>query len=349
MGSDNSKNEIDSALNVTAKSVTDIYQGVGMSCGVNNEFFSNHCNLKNVTIDQNATCAVDVEAMQTAAATTNVKQDVSNEISQFSKAVKQNISLNPGSAESENITKTIVNLETDISNNIAQDCISDLTSHNIATCANSDWNGVLIKQKTGMDGVTKCIMNSNVMNQTTQTLSQVIDQKSTAEEANTLAEILKALVWVLLAAAVLLAVFLGLGGKEAGEDAVKVVKTPALQIGLVVLFLGLAGGFVTKMVINSKHPEQLRGNDAKCGDCSLFTNKDACEAHMCKWDVSDKANPQCICDPTSDLSCKYQCYLQADKDSCAAAKCGWIPDATWATIDKKKYPHQCTGSNIYCT
>ena len=210
MGAVKSKNEIDNAI----KASVSVFNQSSQACNAGTD------RQVNVTIRTCPGQKVDIEnwditqfqkmstsCIQNAKFTTNQKATITSKFSQLAKSISQNLSLNPGDTETNNIVRTTVDLGANITNIFEQTCdfsanqvvnlSLDATGGTSTGCLLPDpktgqhdygdvkWVGLNIDQ--AINGQLKCLMKNTSINTQVTTIKTAIDQKATSIMKNALA------------------------------------------------------------------------------------------------------------------------------------------------------------------
>ena len=77
----------------------------------------------------------------------------------------------------------------------------------------------------------------------------------------------------------------------------------------------------------------------KCTDCSIYTDRDTCNQHLCDW-AGDSNSGTCSCDD-KNFDCSSQCTNFTDKETCHKNNCGWNASGNGGL-------GVCTGAPTWC-
>ena len=318
----------------TASDLTHIYMGNALDCTNFNEIALYDCNLKDDKLQQVGMCKLNEKLEGDTKLTQKIDQIAKQKADQTAKEISQTFGILPGSTDATNIAKSTASATSTMAANIKTTCAGVADPANIVTCGNvSGLYGNYIKQSTIDDVTMKCLLSDEIVNQTTQKLTQTTSQYASSTVQNSI-------FWIMIASICLLiswVIFKILGGRKLARQII-ILMVVALVIVILISWL------YTHMHKNElNHPYGSR-----CADCTKFGRKEECETAMCSWtnplqDVVDKSvqhypslSPLCICNE-EERDCSSQCYKYNNKSDCEDALCGWD--------DSHK---KCTGYSNYC-
>ncbi len=231
MGSVYSKNTVNDVVNLLTNVVIDATQGCQSSISQDQVInISGNNNVKinlgkidwSQVVNYNTTCSSMVSTQNT------IDDNLKQEVKEITKALNQNLNLNPGSTEAENVANLVTTLSVQIKesfnqtcqNVISQDQVINISGNrNSQITASLDWN-----QTT--DGVFKCIQEDSAVNNIKEQLEQQIRQKADVEVANALGPI----IIVILIVTIIIAYFIFKGYTDT-------LKSQGLLIGIAVIIV----------------------------------------------------------------------------------------------------------------
>lgn len=229
MGNASTKNEIDTTINETISVMTKVVQNC--SSKLTQEQLIDIAGDGNVVehVSFNSFMTVDSKCLQTTKVNNDIIAKIGSQMDQSAKSTLGALSLNPGNADAENITKAYVNLGVAIANTFNQDCTSHLASSQ-KVVVNGHGNRIrYISFNDVATVIKKCTQSSVAVNKASADLEQAIKQKATAEKKG-----VDLMFLFIVIIGIIGTIFVG-GGK--------VVTNPAFLTAVIVLiliYIGLA-------------------------------------------------------------------------------------------------------------
>lgn len=245
MGNTVSVNDINDAISISISSFNTSAQNCsgGQSQVVNVNFAScGNINLKDLHISQIA--KLNTDCIQKAMITSSQQSQIISQMTQLAQSISQNLDLNPGTTEASNIVSICLSLSMNIVNTISQECTlsnNQVVNFNVNNQGTSgcippnpqtgqhDYAGITavgIYIDQAMQAQLNCVLNSSIVSNQVQQLSQYISQIAKATVQNAIA-------WIILAIAVLVAA-LSLFARAKG---------PVAWVIAIILLLLIVGAF----------------------------------------------------------------------------------------------------------
>ena len=215
MGSSSSKNVLKGVNEIFNKSVAQVVQDNSVTMAASNTINVEGCSNVNVMNNtQENIISVNVDAVSNAVISDEFTNKLKSQITQLSKAVTQQLNLNPGHADAQNIAESMNKIGTELQRSFSQNCRTTLMGSNRIQCKDSNNVNIAFNtQRNVMTSLVKCsqisIANSKVAND----LISAIQQTAVAKNENMFGP-LSMIVMMIVAGVVAALVF---GGKSTSE------------------------------------------------------------------------------------------------------------------------------------
>lgn len=230
MGNASTRNIIENSIDLSVKAVTDAVQDCAtvMTQEQALRIRGDGNVVSNVRFEQMMN--VNISCVQDTSVQNDISSKISNEMTQMAESVLGAISLNPGSARADNITRTAIKLGTEILNAFNQKCGSKLDSKQTIKVDGN--NNVLefISFSQSNSLIRDCIQTSSAVNKAKSEIQNTVDQTAKATKKG---------VDLMLVAAIIAAVALLFAA--GGQQVTTVVTSPAFISGVVVLVILFVG------------------------------------------------------------------------------------------------------------
>ena len=195
MGSTSSKSTIENSVKDTINSASSIKQaGLGTGGCAQNVQLGPNCNVGNITQTCDNKVSVDLDQFGKLKSVT--VQKMSQDLTAKSEAAGQNVSLNPGSTSAQSSIASMVDLTTNVNNEISQSVAAqNFTAQNVGCKRNATTGNIFQKSEltTVLNAAQKAVIDSSASSD----LQQKMSASSKAVTKNAITSILMALAVVI--------------------------------------------------------------------------------------------------------------------------------------------------------
>jgi ABC-type multidrug transport system fused ATPase/permease subunit len=196
MGNTLAQNEINSHISSLSESV----QNSTTSCrAVVNQTNAivienvNNVNLSGLNLSSGNYFLFNPKCTGSANQTAVLNNSISQSVSQIATAISQNLDLNPGSTEANQIVNDLIGLKQVATNNIIQQCLVDSVQTNIVditTGKNINLHGAIINWNNTTDDISTCIFNQFQSSSLTSQITSDISETATSKVEDSIGLIL---------------------------------------------------------------------------------------------------------------------------------------------------------------
>jgi hypothetical protein len=231
MGNNRSKNLVENSIRLS----TDLRTLISQSCitNVNASQVISCRGCKNFSLSNsrmNIKVLTNTECLQSASSQSEIRREIESRMQQQATAITTSLNLNPGSASAENITRTMINLSTRVSNEFINSCSNNITTTQMVQLDQSEGSTVQgFEMDILAEGISKCTQDGVSSSTEFADVVQAIDQVSLAERLGLLD--FGPLALIILGVVVVL----GVGAAKGSEGASKVLTSRNFMV------IGLAG------------------------------------------------------------------------------------------------------------
>jgi hypothetical protein len=133
-------------------------------------------------IDFNSEVSVDVSCVQDTLVKNDITQSISNSMQQAAKSSIGALSVTPGNADADNITRNFITLGTQLENTFKQNCMTKLDVKQTIDVHGNDnvWKGISFNSTA--DIIKSCVQTSSAVNKAKAEILNSVKQFATAEK-----------------------------------------------------------------------------------------------------------------------------------------------------------------------
>jgi hypothetical protein len=254
-----------------------------------------HCTAEGLAIMQKATAVTRAKGVNDALFNTNLKATLAAAASQSAEAVTQNLNLNPGGAQANNLTDIMMRLHLAIGNTFSTSCKADLMVSNEFECISSDLKNITVNMEAFGQTASDCVQKSAAATSAIADLKAVANQSATAKTENVFNILLPIIIAGIL---LLLGGYVVMKGTGEGTEAVSKILT-SWQFwvgGFFAVALPITGIVIFKVVMRND-AAAAAAKPSALGTCHVSGNATGCPAGQ----VCDGV--KCVTACLSDTDC----------------------------------------------
>lgn len=175
--------------------------------------FTGCSNIHDWNISQECSATMSLSAVQDALNDSEQQAEIEEQVKQTAETIAQNLDLNPGSKESENITNAVMSLYEKVQQSILADCSADSMAQNAAVCRDStNVYNIVIKQISDTSAISSCSQIATNTSSQSAELKSLIDQYAKTVVQNAIMGIILAAALAMLCYGMVKAGGIGGGG-----------------------------------------------------------------------------------------------------------------------------------------
>lgn len=190
MGNSQSYTEVDSFV----RSTIAVHVNATQSCGTfgnqvqNITIVGNNGNVNISNLDWSEWMSVNTQCMSSNKVTADTQQKIQELIKSTAKSINQALNFNPGSTDSEDITRLTTQIATEITESFNQKCVNNLTQSQslVIKGDNKSVNLTMIKWSEGQKDISNCVQASASVITAINALKDKVDASSSSTVKNIL-------------------------------------------------------------------------------------------------------------------------------------------------------------------
>ena len=199
MGNTLAQNEVNSTISSLSESIQKSTTSCRAAINQTNELIivnSNHIDLNKIHLTGGNYVLFNPQCISSTNQSSIMNNSISATVTEVANAITQNLDLNPGSVEANDIVNQLISLNQVSTNEIINNCITSATQTNSAIIQNANhvnMNGAVIDWNNTVDDISNCIFNSFQSTSLTSQIVSDLNLSATAKVEDSLGVILMAL------------------------------------------------------------------------------------------------------------------------------------------------------------